>query len=739
MPLIQVALPTPLRRLFDYWPVAGQPWPQPGVRVLVPFGRRQLVGVVMGSTDQSDIEPAKLKAALSYLDTAPLFQSADLRLLHWVARYYHHPLGEVVQLALPALLRQGQGVHPAQDPRWQLTPLGQQEELAALGRAQQQKALIEQLRAASHPMTQKALQAAGFSTAVIKALAEKGWIAPFTLPKTSLPQLAPAPGRSVLADVPLNLTAEQKQVVQAILPQLQRFHVHLIQGVTGSGKTEVYLHLIQQVLEQGRQALVLIPEIGLTPQTLARFQKRFNRTVVALHSGLNDRERLDAWRQAMEGQAAIVLGTRSAVFTPLPKLGLILIDEEHDASFKQQDSVRYHARDVAIVRAQQQQIPIILGSATPSLESLAKVEAGLYQVHYLHQRPQQQEPPQPKLLEIRSRRLEGGFSEPLLSNIQKHLDAGHQALVLLNRRGYAPVLMCSSCGWIAGCRHCDARMTWHREPARLHCHHCDHQQPIPSACPVCSHSPLLPLGSGTERAEETLQTRFPDVPIIRMDRDSVRGKTALQSKLDQIHHAGPAILLGTQMLAKGHHFPLVTLATLLDADYGLYSSDPRAIERTAQLITQVAGRAGREQEGEVIIQTYHSDDPRLIKLCAQGYAALAQDLLQERRQLSWAPYTFLALWRAESPQKEKVEAFMQALAAAAQELACADFLQLQRLGPVPAPMERRQGRYHMQFLLLAQQRSVLHQQVELLLDWCESQPLARQVRWSVDIDPEDLF
>ncbi|WP_114417329.1 primosomal protein N' [Marinospirillum perlucidum] len=747
MPLLRVALPTPLRRLFDYLPAKGQHLPQVGVRVQVPFGNRQLVGLVVELVEESSIPVSKLKAARDYLDKDPLFTREHLDFLLWVAGYYHQPAGEVISTALPALLRQGQALHPPQQPRWQLTDLGRETSPADLNRAPRQAALLEFLQLRPSPPLQKEILGAGFNLTQVRALEEKELVTSYLLPhKTqgvglpALPQEEASP-REVLAELPLQLTAEQEKVLTQLNDSLGHFQPHLLLGVTGSGKTEVYLQLIQKILERGEQALVLIPEIGLTPQTLSRFQKRFNRRVVALHSGMTDRERLNAWRSALEGKAGVVLGTRSAIFTPLPRLGAILVDEEHDASFKQQDKVRYQARDLAVLRGKREGVPVVLGSATPSLESLAHGLAGDYQLHHLTERPGQDvELPQPKLLDIRSRKLQGGFSEPLLKAMGQHLQAGNQVLVLLNRRGFAPVLFCSECGWIAGCKHCDARMTWHREPPKLHCHHCDTQQPLPPACPQCGHQPLQPLGSGTERAEETLQERFPDIPVIRIDRDAVKGRTALQEKLDQIFHARPGILLGTQMLAKGHHFPDVTLATLLDADHGLYSSDPRAMERTAQLLVQVAGRAGRaEKKGEVIIQTHHSDDPRLEKLCVAGYEALARDLLDERRQAHWPPFAYLALWRAEAPQAAQVEALMQALASQLRSLLAEQPEAVSLLGPVPAPMERRQGRYHMQLVLHAEKRAPLHRLLARVLLWMEAAPEAKKVRWSLDVDPDDLF
>lgn len=747
MSLIQVALATPLRRLFDYWPVAGEPLPAVGVRVKVPFGNRQMLGLVVGLAETSALPANRIKAAFTYLDTKPLFAEEHLDFLRWVASYYHQPLGEVLQASLPALLRQGQGLHPPQEPRWQLTELGRKTSPAEIQRAPRQAALLKLLQIAGHSKTQKALQSEGYSLAMLQGLQSKNLIELQKLVSkkkgVGLPQIAAVENlpTSVLAEVPLKLSEEQQQVMQLLLENTKTFSPALLQGVTGSGKTEIYLQLIQQLLEEGKQVLVLIPEIGLTPQTLKRFEQRFNRRVVAMHSAMTDKERLDAWRNALEGRAAVVLGTRSAIFTPLPKLGLIIVDEEHDASFKQQDGVRYQARDLAVLRASRENIPVLLGSATPSLESLAKAKDGAYQWLHLHQRPGKgAKVPEPKLLDIRNRKLIGGFSEPLLAAMDRHLKSDNQVLVLLNRRGFAPVLMCTACGWIAGCLYCDSRMTWHREPPKLHCHHCNQQQPLPVNCPQCIEGELKPLGAGTERAEETLIERYPDIPVIRLDRDSVRNRNDLAIKLEQIARQRPAILLGTQMLAKGHHFPDVTLATLLNADHGLYSSDPRAMERTAQLIIQVAGRAGRaEKPGEVVIQTHHSDDPRLEKLCVEGYEALALDLLAERKTINWPPYAYLVMLRAEAPKTEQVEQLMHLLAQQAELIKANNQETVTLLGPAPAPMERRQGRYHMQLILHANKRAPLHRLVAQLLQWLESSPEARRVRWSVDIDPDDLF
>ncbi|ODC04218.1 primosomal protein N' [Terasakiispira papahanaumokuakeensis] len=755
--VLQVVLPTPLRQWFDYlYPQSLDPAadiaaevPQVGKRVRVSFGRRELIGLVVGVSDQTEVPREKLKPVLAVLDETPLLSEAMLAWLLWVARYYHQGPGECVLSALPTLLRQGQPIEPEHPPHWQLTDKGLKMTAAGMGRAVKQWRLIELLRLDPAGLPMSVLRAHGFERDVCRRLQEKGLAHEVdVIPKgegVGLPDLQHhtpvSVHKDVLAESPLTLNAPQREAVDCVISRLGQFAPAVLLGVTGSGKTEVYLQVIERVLAQGQQALVLVPEIGLTPQTVARFRQRFAREVVLLHSGLNDRERLAAWRAASEGKADIVIGTRSAVFTPLRRPGVIIVDEEHDASFKQQDGFRYHARDLALVRAQREQVPIMLGSATPSLETLAQVERGHCTLLRLPDRAAAtRTPPVPQLLDIRNRRLQGGFSVPLLEAMQRHLDRGRQVLVVLNRRGFAPVLMCHACGWVAGCQHCDARMTWHREPPRLHCHHCGHRQPLPDVCPQCGEAELLPLGAGTERGEEILAARFPDVPIIRIDRDSVRGKDRLQEKLADIHAGHPALLIGTQMLAKGHHFPQVTLAAVVDADHGLYSSDPRAMERMAQLLTQVAGRAGREAHaGEVIIQTHHSDDPRLNLLCQSGYEVLAQQLLRERRESHWPPYSHQALWRAEAPKPEAAQALMQALADAAQQQPVVANGSVFCLGPVPAPMERRQGRYHVQLLMQADKRSVLHQLLATLVPWLEKLPEARRARWSLDVDPIELL
>jgi primosomal protein N' (replication factor Y) len=566
----------------------------------------------------------------------------------------------------------------------------------------------------------------GITTATTKALVEKGLIEVFESEPPSAFQ------SSTEDSLPLN--SEQQQAVDTI-KATEGFHSFLLEGITGSGKTEVYLQLIEHYLQQGKQALVLVPEIGLTPQTLNRFQRRFRCPIITLHSAMTDNERLKAWEKARRGKAGIVIGTRSAVFTPLANPGIIIIDEEHDSSFKQQDGFRYSARDVAIKRAATEKTPIVLGSATPSLESLHNALTGRYQHLQLTQRATGATAPRFELLDIRHAPMDEGFSPELLRAIRGELNAGNQVLVFINRRGFSPVLICHDCGFVAQCHHCDARLTVHYQQRLLRCHHCESQQPLPSQCPECHGNHLDFQGIGTERSEQALQRLFPNTPVLRIDRDTTSRKYAMQEMIEQIHRGEPSILVGTQMLAKGHHFADVTLVAVLDADGGLFSADFRAPEKMGQLLIQVAGRAGREQKpGRVIIQTHQPDHPLMISLVNDSYQQFARQLLEERKSRHLPPFSHLALVKAEARSIELPEQFLRELRQAIE--ANTD---VQMIGPLPAPMARRAGHFRVQLLLQSGQRSSLHQAVTRLCSAGDANPLGKKVRWHIDIDPIEAF
>ncbi|MBA4503326.1 primosomal protein N' [Marinobacterium marinum] len=733
--IFRVAIPTPLYRLFDYRPpVYGPEAALPGCRVRVPFGRREAIGILVSLADSSEVPLDKLKPVLELLDARPVLTPDLFHLASWAARYYQHPIGDALQQALPVLLRQGQPDRFQHQTLWRAATTATMEQLSA--RAERQRELLALLLDHPQGISTDALRAEGGNPALLKTLAEKGLAVPFEhLP--ALPH-ADEQGSDILREPPLPLHDEQQAAVEA-LHQARGFTPILLEGVTGSGKTEVYLQAIQRCLEQGTQALVLVPEIGLTPQTITRFKARFRVPVLALHSGLTDRQRLDAWLWAREGSARILIGTRSAIFTPLRNPGLIIVDEEHDGSFKQQDGFRYHARDLAVFRAREYDIPVLLGSATPSLETLHNALSGRFHHLHLSRRAGNAKPPRFELLDIRQQQLDAGLSTPLLQRIHEHLARGTQVLLFLNRRGFSPALVCHDCGTPVDCTRCDARMTLHRKPPHLHCHHCDRQTPIPRQCAHCGSTQLRPAGNGTERIEERLADHFPHTPVLRVDRDSTQRKHALERIMTQVHSGAPCILVGTQMLAKGHHFPKVTLVAVLDADAGLFSADFRGMEKTAQLILQVAGRAGRaDLPGEVLLQTFNADHPMLNTLVHTGYDAFAREELGLRRGGHLPPFAHHALIRAEAGQPALAENFLLSLRELAdqQQLLPAG---VQSIGPFPSLMEKRAGLFRAQLLLQSRQRSPLHQALAVLTGLMQAHPESRRVRWTLDVDPVDSY
>lgn len=735
--ILRLALPSPLRRLFDYRAPAGVRTAalEPGMRLRVPFGRREMIGVLVEVTDHSDVPAAKLKAATALLDETSPIPASMFSLCLWTAQYYQHSLGDTLAWALPSLLRQGEPAEARQERFWSIAAHASPND-PRLARAPRQRDAFAVLAQHAHGVAHTLLPRLGLAKDTLDALLAKGLVT------VDVRGHAPAKRHAHwLAQPELPLNPEQRSAFEAIKAGFDHFHAFLLAGVTGSGKTEVYLQLIHQALEAGKQALVLIPEINLGPQTLLRFEQRFNARIALVHSAVNDRDRLDAWIAARDGDADIIIGTRSALFTPMRNPGLIIIDEEHDSSYKQQEGLRYHARDVAVVRARQENIPIVLGSATPSLETLHNAHSGRYALLRMEQRAGGAKPPRYLRLDVKSRPLDSGLSPPLQQAIGQVLALGQQVLVFLNRRGFAPTLLCHDCSWLSECPRCDARMTVHLRSGELRCHHCGHAAPRPRQCPNCQSVDLRPVGAGTERAQERLKTLFPDVPVLRVDRDSTARKDAMEQLFTRVQRGEPCILVGTQMLAKGHHFPRVTLVAILDADGGLFSADFRAAERMAQLIVQVAGRAGRAEEpGRTIIQSHMADHPLLIQLTEEGYFAFAAQALSERRGAGLPPFCHLALLRAEAQKPGQAEAFLSQACGEAERLReQLGVGGVELLGPVPAPMERRAGRYRAQLLVQANARAPLHRLLSLWVLQLEQLPGGRQVRWSLDVDPIDLY
>jgi primosomal protein N' (replication factor Y) len=677
---------------------------------------------------KSAIPGHKLKRALRQLDSSPLLEPADLRLLRWAADYYQHPLGDVIFHALPVNLRKSRPQEITKPSGIRLSRAGERLDLGELSRAPKQLIAIQALRNQPSGLSKHYLiEQLGVTPSVLRTLLEKQLITPCDPPPLPI---------SAAARHPLN--PQQQQSVDEVRRHLGGFRAFLLNGVTGSGKTEVYLHLVETILTQDRQALILVPEIGLTPQLLQRFREWVGHEVAVLHSGLADGERERVWQGMRHAKQRVLIGTRSAVFTPLPRLGLIIVDEEHDLSYKQQEGFRYSARDLSLVRAQQAACPVLLGSATPSLESLRNVAEGRYQLLNLPNRAANSYLPSLQLVDIRNTHLNGGLSPALIKHLKQTLAAGEQAMLFLNRRGYAPILTCHACGWLADCPRCDARMTHHRQLHLLWCHHCGHQHRVPSECPSCGSPDLRPIGQGTERVEETLQQLFPNTGLARIDRDSTSRKGSLEKLLTQIKAGEYPLLLGTQMLAKGHHFPAVTLVAILDVDQGLFGADFRASERMAQLVLQVAGRAGRaERPGRVLIQTRHPDHPLMQLLTRRGYGAFAEEALEERRQANLPPYAHQVLIRAEANRADFPELFLKQLLERCQQLSVAANLEF--WGPVPAPMERRAGKTRAHLLVQSNQRQPLHQWLGEAMPLISELPHARKVRWSIDVDPQETL
>ena len=721
-PIIKVALPVPLPQLFDYVQTQNGSLTPVGSRVLVPFGGRKLVGVVIGHSTHSDWPQQQLQQIIRPLDDSePIFDAPLLKLLKWCWKYYKHAPGEVVLSALPPVLRSIKGSLPEPPVQYAMTEAGRARLALPAGRIKAQYRMLAALEKA--PMRPEML-ASGTARwrQTLSRLLEQDWVKE---EPASLAVLQKSPGPE--------LTPAQQNAVDRISVDLQHFHSHLLDGITGSGKTEVYMRLIEKVLVAGRQVLVMVPEIGLTPQLLRRFRQRLGVEPAVIHSGLSRGNRLQAWSEARSGRAALVVGTRSALFTPLPRAGLIILDEEHDASFKQQDGFRYSARDVAVKRAAELQVPVILGSATPSLESLSNAVEGKYAWHRLRERATRASLPSWRVLDLCQQTTFHGLSEAALEAIEKVIERREQVMVFLNRRGYAPVLMCHQCGWHGSCERCDANMTWHRKANRLCCHHCGSQKRTPALCPECRADALMGAGEGTQQLEEALLKRFPDTPVLRFDRDRTSRKGVLEGQLEEVMKGEPCMLVGTQMLAKGHHFPKVTLVVIVNVDQALYSSDYRALERMGQMLQQVAGRAGRmERAGTVILQTLHPEHAALELLLEKGYEDYALWLLEERRLAGLPPVGYQALLRADAHDRSLVEQFLR------EALAQFPDGEAQAHGPIPAIMERVGGRSRMYLMLSSPKRISLHRQIDSWLPQLRELPSSRKTRWVIDVDPQEL-
>lgn len=736
--ILTVALPVPMRQRFDYLPPVASTGDsicilQPGVRIRVPFGSREMIGILLGVNTSSQLPASKLKPALEILDEEACIPLTLLELCQWAANYYQHPIGEVLHAALPKQFRLGQSPAPTGQKGWVLTPEGKGLPMEALKSAKKQQAILQHLLN-HHVITQTTVAELGSNRSILMAMAAKGLVIETQLQSTSEDE--PIVIDNLLAAPPKILTDEQAAAFTQL--RYHQFGCYLLEGATGSGKTEIYLQAIARVLQAGKQALVLIPEIGLTPQTIGRVRARFHVPVAELHSNISDGKRAQYWQDVKTGHARIIIGTRLAALCPATSLGIIIIDEEHDSSYKQQDGFRYSARDISIYRAKQANIPIVLGTATPSLETLYNAVRGRYERLVLKKRATNAAMPTIQTIDLKRQNLRAGLCDESIEAIRAVVNAGHQALVFINRRGFAPALLCHNCGWTAGCPRCDARFTLHKQPFHLHCHQCDTQRPVPSICPDCQVTGHLHYkGLGTEQIEETLGGIFTDTVIHRIDRDTTRKKDALKDSINEIKNGRPCILVGTQMLTKGHHLPDLTLVVVADADQGLVSPDFRGPERMGQLITQVAGRAGRgEAPGKVLIQTHQPDHPLLTILLTKGYHLFARHLLTERQAAKLPPYTHVALIRAESKRAENAIDLLKLvrdIAAKKQHPS----RQMAYLGPIPAYIEKVNNRFRYQLQIKAASRTTLHLLLKEVIEEVEQHALAKRTRWSVDVDPLD--
>ncbi|MCK9396865.1 MAG: primosomal protein N' [Methylobacter sp.] len=732
--IFRVAVALPVYRLFDYLAPehVEQPNIKPGIRLEVPFGKAKKIAFLVECVQHSDIDIGKLKRVERILDETPLVSTKDLALLHWASRYYHHPLGEVFSAAFPVALRQGKSAVIQTEKRYALTEAGKAIDSELLKRTPKQKSVLEKFRAHQNSLSEAELSAWNPNwRSAVKQLLDR-----------QLLQLAESESgincaEPIIRNNALQCNPQQQAAITAVCDSLGQFGVFLLEGVTGSGKTEVYMQIIRAVLERGQQVLVLLPEITLTPQLEDRFRQRFTVNIAISHSKLTDRQRACAWLTMQRGECSILLGTRSALFTPLKNPGLIILDEEHDASFKQQEGFRFSARDVAVVRGKLLGIPVLLGSATPALESLHNADNKRYRLLHLPERAGNATAPVLQLLDIRNKRMQEGLSEALIAEMRRTLAKNEQVLLFLNRRGFAPTLICHGCGWVARCRRCDANLVIHYDEGILRCHHCGQEQRLVKQCPSCKTGELTPLGLGTERVEKVLAELFADKTIVRLDRDSTQRKGSLENYLQQINQGTVDIILGTQMLAKGHHFPNVTLVAILDVDSGLFSIDFHAPEKLAQMIVQVSGRAGRaEKPGRVIMQTRQPEHPLLTTLINQGYNSFARTALAERKAASLPPFGYQALLRVQALDAEMPKIFLHAVVDLAREHAKGH---TEILGPVAAPMARRAGLYRYQLLFQSSKRPELHALLDELMPKIEKLKQAKKVRWSLDVDPVDLY
>ena len=702
----------------------------PGMRVLVPFRNKTVVGIVWETDIAPDMDAARILGVQTAFSDEPPLPENWRDLLSFTSRYYHYPTGQAVFAALPQGLKETRAVEMPQPPLFYALNEAGRAQTPPPARFNKKAALWDALL--SGGMTMAALKQVNAQAAkLIEDWAEQGWIETMEAAK---PVLRSCNGQASHSEFVLN--ADQQKASDEIQTAFGKFQPFLLYGITGSGKTEVYFDAMAKVLAQGRQVLFLLPEINLTPQLLKRVENRFADVPTAvLHSQMAAGKRTQDYLRAMLGQAKLVIGTRLAVFTPLPDVGLIVVDEEHDGSFKQDNELRYHARDLAVWRAKQSGCPIVLGSATPSLESWHKAQSGAYSLLQLTERAHASaQLPQVEILNVGRLKLDNGFSPQALQLLKQNFEAGGMSLVYLNRRGFAPALFCGDCGHTFGCPNCSAKMVLHQRARQLRCHHCDHREPIPFKCPDCGNQDLTAVGHGTQRVEETLRAFLPKAAVVRVDRDSTAHKNDWADLYRRIADNEIDILVGTQMLAKGHDFARLNLVIVLNADGSLYSADFRAPERLFAELMQVSGRAGRaDKPGKVLIQTQLPEHPVFAAVKAQDYAVFAENELNERQMFAMPPFGFQTAVRADAP---RVADAMEFLNAAKETLAPLLPESVSQFGAAPMLMVRLAERERAQIFLESPSRQDLHRAVSLWVQVLQ-QNRDGKIRWSVDVDVQE--
>lgn len=726
---IQVAVPAPLHGVFDYLtPETSEPNQLcVGQRILVPFGARKLIGIITAIKEGEPNSGRKTKAYLKSFESMPTFNPILMALLSWAADYYGHPIGECLMTAMPKTLKQAKLRPSYKLTHWSRTD----KKFAGRNNATKQKKLLDFVESHSENVWEDELRHAGFTKSFANKLSDAGYLEPHAQSTLSLAMQV-----RIDSSEPI-LNQEQAQTCAQIAKNFGQFHASLIHGITGSGKTEVYIALVKEALKKGAQALILVPEINLTPQTFSRFQSQLGLPIATMHSGMSEKERFITRDLAETGHAQVIIGTRSAIFTPTKKLGLIIVDEEHDQSYKQFDNFKYSARDLAVKRAQLENCNIVLGSATPSAETMLNAKSGKYAWLSLHQRAGAGRHPSLGLIDMRAHSSDDALSQPLLKNIKHQLDAGNQVIIFQNRRGFSPTLMCYDCGWICPCPNCDTRLSVHQHPMHLQCHHCGHKQTLLHQCANCNSTNIQPVGSGTERLEQSLNYHFPYTSTVRLDRDQIKTQTDMECAIEIINKGEPCLIIGTQMLAKGHDFHNVTLVAIIDSDALFFSSDFRATEKGLQQLLQVAGRTGRgDKKGHVLIQTRHPDHPIFEHIRDNDYLTFIEEELEIRERCALPPYSRMLTLRSEAASAEKAERALAHAKNIIQPMVANNSCYI--AGPIAAVISRKQNIYRYYLHIFADSIKRRTQLANLAPQLAKQAPF-KQVRLSVDVDPMDYI